>query len=368
MTVALVKTDINLQKIASKNKKPLLRIIQREEISSINSVNVGNAVHNLGIVKDFRSIPEINAFIPQNARLSVSWVRLKKNEVLDIHTHPIASLYIITEGFVSINGDITDGTIAKAGDIILIPKHAQHGFVGAGINGYWGLSIQFEDHGLYENIDEPLVQFSQEEEGNESFKELMARNEQYLSRFRKNKIFSALKSLKSNPSKKACFLNYLQILSDTFQRMVLLRSALCEDQEFRPLFWTHLVEEFGHNESLKQSRPDFNEVKDPIFESLCLWFTHNVQVRDKLEQLFLIHCIIESSADEFYTRLYPIFSEVEHFNVHVEHDKSHSTVGRELLYNISAKEYENLSSLQEEAWNVIEAQYERLADLSVGNK
>ena len=122
--------------------KPLAEIFSREQIPSIHSIEENGEQTHLGVVKNFRAIEQLDQFIPQNGRLAASWVRLAKDEILEVHTHPVSSLYIITEGEAYLLNGVSQQLVTK-GDIITIPPGADHGFIGAGLNGYWGLSIQW---------------------------------------------------------------------------------------------------------------------------------------------------------------------------------------------------------------------------------
>lgn len=70
------------------------------------------------------------------------------------------------------------------GDIIVIPTGSRHGFVGAGPNGFWGISIQFESLALYEDLDSPLVTFIEPEHAKAAHIDavtlLLQKNEQML--------------------------------------------------------------------------------------------------------------------------------------------------------------------------------------------
>lgn len=132
-------------------------IIKRNDIPSITSIMVDNEKHELGILKDFKKHPLLSQYLPENTRLSLSWVRLKKGETLAIHQHPTTSMIIVTEGQVTTLGN--DNKSAEAGDVILIPPNVLHGFIGAGQDGLWGLSLQFEGTGLYEDESNPRVTF-----------------------------------------------------------------------------------------------------------------------------------------------------------------------------------------------------------------
>lgn len=341
-----------------------VRVFHRDDIPEINSIQLYDSPKDLGIVKNLRSIDEISNFIPENSRLSTSWVRLKKGQKLDVHTHPIDSFYIITEGEAHLLGEL-EGKTVKSGDVILIPKNCKHGFIGAGKDGYWGLSIQFEIRGLYEDVDKPLVNFEKNNRKENFFDKLLSKNSCFLKRFQKNKVFDALKNIERNTEKRKIFLDYFQIVSDHFQKMVLLRSALCDTDKHESIFWKHLEEEFGHQNLLRNSRKDFQERNDPVLEALCVWFTHKMATLDNYEKHFLVQCVIEEAGAEFYKNSYTTFLDLEisHFDTHLELDAAHAQHKINLLNSINQEQYENLLKLQKKAWDTIEAQYERLAIL-----
>ncbi|MBX3218644.1 MAG: hypothetical protein KF850_41950, partial [Labilithrix sp.] len=51
--------------------------------------------------------------------------------------------------------------IIEPGDAVLVPVGSTHGFKGLDPTGIEGLSIQFEDRGLYEDVTRPQVVFEQ---------------------------------------------------------------------------------------------------------------------------------------------------------------------------------------------------------------
>ncbi|MDP3704938.1 MAG: cupin domain-containing protein [Legionellaceae bacterium] len=140
----------------------MMYVIKRENIPTINSIEVDGHIHDLGLLKDFRKHPLLAQFLPELARISLSWVRLEKGQQLNAHKHPTTSMIIITDGYVTTIGDTF--IEASAGDIILIPPNVLHGFIGGEPDGLWGLSVQFEGEGLYESIDYPRVNFLCEED------------------------------------------------------------------------------------------------------------------------------------------------------------------------------------------------------------
>lgn len=81
-------------------------------------------------------------------------------------------------------------------------------------------------------------------------------------------------------SQKNRFLDYLQILSDNFQKMVFIRSGLTDNKEFSQPFREHLKEEFGHDEaSVVAKEMHINDVLD-----LCN--NLDIDINQKLELVF----------------------------------------------------------------------------------
>lgn len=343
--------------------KPVFSQYHRVDMETIKSIMENGIEKNLGEVKNFRSNPEINRFIPDQARLAVSWVRLAKGEKLDLHVHPISSLYIICEGEAILLGDGVD-RLAIPGDVICIPPGADHGFIGAGENGYWGLSIQFEERGLYEDPTNPLVNFKNDPY--KYFHQIKERNFQHIEVYKNNKIFDTFAKDKTfSESKKSLFLDYLQVLSDQFQKMVLLRSSLCEDANFAKFFSDHLKEEFGHDELLRNSRQNLQVRDDPIFEALCIWFNHQMLTLDNLEKAILVHFVVEGSAFVFYNNIKHVFdpNKHNHFDNHSEFDGDHQEVNKEFFKGMTEEQFQRSLAFLDKSWNIVEKQYERLAEL-----
>jgi quercetin dioxygenase-like cupin family protein len=134
-----------------------VQIIRHKDIPAIESAVVDGVKHFLGDHRDFRRNKVLAEFIPENARLAIAWVRLNAGEVLEIHAHPIESMILICEGNAEFNGDFNENI--TAGDSVIVPRGARHGFRGMGPSGFLGISIQFEQRGLYENHEEALVKF-----------------------------------------------------------------------------------------------------------------------------------------------------------------------------------------------------------------
>src|SRR5215470_2221574 len=151
-------------------------LIQRSTLAKLEAVRIEGAEHLLGEVRDLRGDADFARLVPTQAELSVSWVRLGPGQRLEPHRHPTLSAIIVAEGAGRTLGDLE--RVFTAGDTVLVPAGALHGFVGDGPAGFWALSLQFEGRALYADPDHPRTEFaSSERAGSAAVVELLL-NEQ----------------------------------------------------------------------------------------------------------------------------------------------------------------------------------------------
>ncbi|MFY9590118.1 hypothetical protein [Rickettsia endosymbiont of Halotydeus destructor] len=196
--------------------------------------------------------------------------------------------------------------------------------------------------------------------------QLLLNNQIYKDNFRQNKLFKIVKENKLNNNvQKEIFLNYFQIWSNEFQKIVLARVVFSEEQNYSKLAWHHLEEEFGHNLQLLNSRKDYVLVEDPIFEALASWFIMKMLTLGDSGRTVLIHLVIESCATIFYEYLVPVFSNSnkaeKHFNTHCELDPKHEQIGIDLLRKMNITD-SSLLAVQKKGWIMIETLFARLAE------
>ena len=134
-----------------------ITIIPRTEIHAVTEVMEDGEMHSLGEQRDFRRNPVLDEFLSERGRLGIAWVRLGPGQVLAPHRHPTRSMILVCRG----RGVLLDEgeTVLHEGDAILVPARYLHGFRGLDPDGVEGLSIQFEERGLYEDIEKPQVVF-----------------------------------------------------------------------------------------------------------------------------------------------------------------------------------------------------------------
>jgi len=184
-------------------------------------------------------------FLPKDNRVSIAWVRLEAGEQLDEHIHPVDSMILICEGGARTLGGIQE--IMNEGDILLVPQGQPHGFIGLSPNGFWGLSLQFDSRGLYENISDPWATFTNEDKifamnERDTANQLFRKNEEYMERFDKHRLFALVRNgLLDSVEAKGKFLDCFQVWSNYFQKMVLARVMTIQHPIFEDLAWQHLI-------------------------------------------------------------------------------------------------------------------------------
>jgi quercetin dioxygenase-like cupin family protein len=344
-------------------------IIRRDEIEGITSIVVDNQKHELGLHKDFRRHPALRELLPEAARLSLAWVRLQAGEVLGTHEHPTASMIILTSG----NGRLSVGqqTPLEEGDIVFVPPGVAHGFIGEAPAGFWGLSVQFEGNGLYEDPNTPRVQFLKSEAAVRSpgLARLLERKE-YLQRdYLKNPLFELIRSPSIRDRQiRDRMLESLQVWSNQFQKIVMFRYALSEQQAFAALAWQHLAEEFGHHRRLAEDRgTDRVEVWDPVLEGTSSWFVLQMTQQDDLSRSVLVHLVLEAAGASFHQIASPIMRELgksDYFAQHDELDADHERMGLALLDGLDEATYRRLTRVLEDGWAMFGVLCSRIAHLA----
>lgn len=349
-----------------------VKLVRRDEIPSMRTVVVDGVEHWLGHVKDFTKNDSLLDFLPSDNRVSMAWVRLEAGERLDEHTHPVDSMILMCEGGSSTLGDVE--TDMQAGDVLLVPQGRPHGFLGAKPNGFWGLSLQFDSRGLYEEISDPWAVFSPNDGMDaqaveNASEELLRRNELFVQRFDKHRLFALIDGgLLNSDDARERFLDCFQVWSEHFQKMVLTRTLTTQDAAFEDITWEHMFEELGHSRSLAGSRAENRQVFDPVLDATCAWFSSKIAQIGDLEKVVLVHLVVEASATSFYKHTQPIMQsrrESDHFEEHSHADARHVEIGIELIKTAMVNDARRLLEIQQQGWSMLTALMGRIADLVV---
>lgn len=242
--------------------------------------------------------------------------------------------------------------------------------MGTGRDGYWALSIQLEQQGLYEVPNEALVNFVSEASTQSGFDKLLVKNSIHMKNHLQNPLFKLVLSGKmSNKEIRCKLLDCIQVWSDIFQHVVMSRLIFTSDTRYKPLALEHLLEEFGHNRNLERSRNgELKKVWDPILQATSEWFAYKMHSYSDIERLILVHFVLEGGAKAFHNMAHPVmqsFKETAHFEVHSLEDDGHMEMGLELLKNIDHETCDRLIRVLEEGWGMLNALCQRMAELSI---
>lgn len=198
---------------------------------------------------------------------------------------------------------------------------------------------------------------------------LLEKNRRHAHRYKTKSLLLKLITNKKVSQRKTRqkLLDSVQVFSDYFQRVVLLRSALCSSLPAAPIAHTHLQEEFGHNLALSKDRKFRQKTWDPILEATSSWFCWKMFVLSEEEKTLLVHLVLESSANIFFHEAHKVMSkykETDYFEIHSDVDEKHEKMGISLLKNLAPQEYHRLSELLSQGWDMINAACDRIAELS----
>jgi mannose-6-phosphate isomerase-like protein (cupin superfamily) len=336
-------------------------IVRRDEMPAITEAVVNGEVHPLGVVKDFRRHGGLAGFLPASLPTSFAWVHLGRGETLAPHVHPCESMIVVTRGEGELVGDTS--AALREGDVVMVPRGRVHGFRGAGADGFWALSIQLEERGLYEDDGDPRTTFAGKRGADAAaLAALMASNDDHARRFAAHRVFALANAGRFEQTElRAAFLARLQVWSDHFQRLLRLRAAISEDTT---LAECHLREELGHNEQLGAASSSARHW-DPVLSSMSTWFVWKTLTCNEAERAVLVHLVLEGAATVFYTAMRTWFAQDParaHFDVHTEVDARHVDIGVQALAQHGALDLARLGEIQTRGWDVMTAMFDRIVD------
>jgi quercetin dioxygenase-like cupin family protein len=336
-----------------------MRVVSRDELPSISSVEVDEMQHDLGIVKDFRAHASLTDFIPDLARLSVSWVHLAPGQELAVHAHPTKSMIIVADGAGQVNGDVVEKI--RTGDIVVVPPGARHGFVGDDPAGFWALSVQFEGSGLYEDPEAPRVAF----EASGSVALVIEENQRFMKLFECGSLVELARSCagSDDAALREGLLDSLQPWSDAFQRLIAQRAAAEGDPVLGGLAWEHLKEELGHNRLLARSRSGRESAEwDPVVASVAAWFAERMSVASSVERTVLAHLVLEGSGLVFHQAAGKSFPGSAYFSEHSENDVEHLDMGYRALAGRTDWSVDQVFEILRQGWAMMTLLCDRIAD------
>lgn len=346
-------------------------VTKLDTIPPIFEVEQGGQVHQLGELRDFRWSDQLREFMPDESLVSISWVKLGHEKVLEVHRHPVQSMMVVYAGSGELIGDLNQSL--SAGNVIVVPAGCGHGFVG-GPDELCALSIQFGE-GLYTRPETPRVEFAATS-GGPSLDDVLAENRRRLEAFTERPIFSLLRDGSLlDEEVRARYFRYLQIWVDGNQRLLMARQASCINPKFEGMFLQHFQEEVGHHLLHAQdgehptpaSGAGPAPAKDAVMEAITDWFTHQMYVLDDAEKTAIIHLVIENASEIYHTHAMPVLGKYvknDYFELHVGNDADHAEMGVALLKGESSATYARLIEVVGQAWDMLEAMTDRVVELT----
>lgn len=350
----------------SRPTNPILpTIVNRSDIPILTAISIDGARQCIGDVRDFRRDWALSNFMPNNGRTSLSWVRLRVDEKHKVHRHPLASMVIVFEGNGELVGDLNRPIVA--GDIVMIPPQALHGFVGRGDTGFSGLSVQFEGNGIFEAAHDPKIVFDDIASGH-GLDPLEAAQRTQSEEYAHNHLIKLINgdAIRQNKRLQKSLLDILQVWSDHFQHLIRIRAASTKEPSFATLADTHLREEFDHNHILAEMRGNRSvQIWDPVLESAYAWFAERMAKASDVEATIIMHMVIEEAGDIFHKKAAEVFPGSQHFTNHANHDQNHASMGLEVLKEHSRESVEQMIGVLNHAWAIMNLLCNRIAELAI---
>lgn len=197
---------------------------------------------------------------------------------------------------------------------------------------------------------------------------LLETNKIFVNEYENNPL---IRLIKSDVMKEKCMrerlLDCIQVFSDYFQKVVMLRYVFCDNPKFISIAQQHLKEEYGHNVSLQQDRHYRPSVWDPILEATSGWFAWRMLTLDAEEKTVLVHLVLESSAQLFFRQAHQVmdrYQETQYFKIHDEVDEQHEEMGIVLLQGLTSEKYQRLNEVQAQGWKMLNVACKQIARLS----
>ncbi|HVT62379.1 MAG TPA: hypothetical protein VHD33_02680 [Legionellaceae bacterium] len=200
---------------------------------------------------------------------------------------------------------------------------------------------------------------------------ILTKNAEHLQNFQTNALMHCIQSTKMQDSiYRERLLDGIQVLSNYFQKIIMLRSVLTENTRFLKIAQIHLTEEFGHNISLMKDRHQKPPIWDAVLEGCCAWFAWKMFTLDDVDRTLLVHLVLESSANLFFHQAHQImtrYGETNYFKLHSDVDEHHEALGITLLKGLNELHYLHLLDIQQQGWDMLNTICRRIAELALND-
>ena len=201
--------------------------------------------------------------------------------------------------------------------------------------------------------------------------ELFKRNDAFIESYRLSSLMHLIRSpFMAKRKARQTLLDLIQVFSNYFQKVVMLRSVFTENIKFHLIALDHLKEEFCHNEKLMADRHYQAPAWDPILEATSSWFAWKMLTLNDEERTVLVHLVLEASANIFFQEAHQVmhhYGETDYFKIHSDVDEQHEQMGKALLYDLTPRQYARLLAVQSQGWSILMTACDRIAELTSVN-
>lgn len=198
---------------------------------------------------------------------------------------------------------------------------------------------------------------------------LLLKNKEFATAFKSSALMTLIQSDKMEEAQRRMrLLDCIQVFSNYFQKMVMLRSVLNDSQTFSYVIQEHLEEEFEHNVALMHDRNNRPPIWDPVLDACSCWFAWKMFTLNNAEKTILVHLVLEASAHLFFIEAHKVmakYAETDYFKIHAIADEHHEAMGLDLLEGLRESEYQSLLDTQKQGWGVLNSVCERMAEIVV---
>ena len=126
-------------------------------------------------------------------------------------------------------------------------------------------------------------------------------------------------------------------------------------------------DELGHSRTLELNRNgSCRPIQDPSWIALSDWFSYKIQTLNDLERATLMHLVLEQGRRIFHDFMHPITKPAKKAKTSkASKSDSSEKIDFDFLHAIDQQGIDHLFSIIDQGWDMLNALYERTAELSI---
>jgi hypothetical protein len=317
-------------------------------------IPISSAAEHRGLeVRPFMAHRVLGSAVP-NGAVALAWTRARPQEDVPLRSHSTPGLLIVLQGSAEFVAAADAPRAVERGDVITLPGGREYGFRRVGPAGLQALHVAFQSENAPQTGEQSSLQ------------QLLATNERRVEQALRGPYFHMLRNGSLGPERcRNRFRDAARIFSDAFQNIMFARQATCRDEDFAPIFLSHLREELGHNELLTVT-DNRKAPADAVLRATCSWFCHQMLMLDNVGKAVLVHLVLETAGYHFHTLAKPVLAadvSAGYFAAHSEADDEHKDAVLDVLQGLHPRTYQRLEQIVEDGWNMFDAMTRRIVHL-----